>query len=43
MSCKYDDYDWKELPKEVQEAAKKLGYDKVRSPQLKEVDTRYQY
>lgn len=25
---KYDDYDWKELPKEVQEAATKLGYTK---------------
>ena len=28
MCDKYDDYDWKELPKEVQGAAKTLGYDK---------------
>lgn len=26
MSGKYDDYDWEELPKEIQEAAKLLGY-----------------
>ena len=24
---KYDDLDWKELPQDVMEAAKKLGYD----------------
>jgi len=30
MPDKYDDYDWDELPKEAQEAAKKLGYNKVR-------------
>ena len=25
---KYDDYDWDELPKEIQDAAKVLGYTK---------------
>ena len=25
---KYDDFDWKELPKEIQAAATKLGYNK---------------
>lgn len=28
MTCKYDDYDWKELPKDVQKAAEVLGYTK---------------
>ena len=28
MADKYDDYDWKELPEDVKEAAKKLGYTK---------------
>ena len=28
MPLKYDDYDWKELPDNVKEAAKKLGYTK---------------
>lgn len=28
LEGKYDDYDWKELPPEVQEAAKTLGYTK---------------
>ena len=26
--CKYDDYDWDELPEDIQDAAKVLGYDK---------------
>lgn len=30
MGCKYDDYDWDELPKAVQEAAKVLGYTKAK-------------
>ncbi|KAG7369248.1 hypothetical protein IV203_031991 [Nitzschia inconspicua] len=28
MPGKYDDYDWDELPKDVQEAAALLGYNK---------------
>ena len=28
MSGKYDDYDWDELPADIQEAAKVLGYNK---------------
>lgn len=28
VATKYDDYDWKELPPEAQEAAKVLGYNK---------------
>eukprot|EP00814_Leptocylindrus_danicus_P012197 CAMPEP_0116024128 /NCGR_PEP_ID=MMETSP0321-20121206/12104_1 /TAXON_ID=163516 /ORGANISM="Leptocylindrus danicus var. danicus, Strain B650" /LENGTH=68 /DNA_ID=CAMNT_0003495743 /DNA_START=58 /DNA_END=264 /DNA_ORIENTATION=+ len=27
MTCKYSDYDWVELPTEVQKAAATLGYD----------------
>ena len=27
-ACKYEDYDWDELPKEVQDAAKTIGYNK---------------
>ena len=36
---KYEDYDWNELPKEVQEAAKELGYDKKMWDKDKEPDT----
>eukprot|EP00539_Tryblionella_compressa_P002138 CAMPEP_0178740286 /NCGR_PEP_ID=MMETSP0744-20121128/4504_1 /TAXON_ID=913974 /ORGANISM="Nitzschia punctata, Strain CCMP561" /LENGTH=68 /DNA_ID=CAMNT_0020393039 /DNA_START=44 /DNA_END=250 /DNA_ORIENTATION=- len=28
MPGKYDDYDWDELPKEIQDAAKVLGFTK---------------
>ena len=28
MGGKYDDYDWKELPPDVQKACEKLGYNK---------------
>lgn len=28
MGGKYDDYDWDELPADIQEAAKVLGYNK---------------
>lgn len=28
MTGKYDDYDWDELPEDIQEAAKVLGYTK---------------
>jgi hypothetical protein len=28
MTGKYDDYDWDELPADIQEAAKVLGYTK---------------
>jgi len=28
MGGKYDDYDWKELPKDVKKAAELLGFDK---------------
>ncbi|CAB9517617.1 expressed unknown protein [Seminavis robusta] len=36
---KYDDYDWDELPKEVQEAATKLGFTKQMWDNDKEPDT----
>jgi hypothetical protein len=29
MSGKYDDFDWDELPKEIQEAARVLGFTKA--------------
>lgn len=43
MGGKYDDYDWKELPAEVQKAAETLGYnkkmwDKDKSPDSEDKD-----
>lgn len=43
MADKYDDYDWDELPKEVQKAAAILGYtkeiwDKDKDPESFESD-----
>ena len=40
---KYDDYDWDELPKEVQDAATVLGYnqkmwDKNKDPDTEDLD-----
>jgi hypothetical protein len=36
---KYDDYDWDELPKEVQDAASVLGYNKKMWDKGKEPDS----
>ena len=43
MGGKYDDYDWDELPKDIQEAAAKLGFTKKLWDKDKEPDACDEY